>query len=76
MPLSIVIWLPLASALLGAFLPPRLAPRALLAGSFATVVLTVILLAGFDSDKAGLQHVTDEMWISSLGIHYKLGSTG
>ncbi len=76
MPLSIVIWLPLASALLGAFLPARLAPRALLAGSFATLVLAVILLFGFDSGRAGLQHVTDEMWISTLGIHYKLGLDG
>jgi len=74
--LSIVIWLPLTAALLGAFLPPRLASRGLLAGSFATLVLTVILLADFDSGRAGLQHVTDEMWISTVGIHYKLGLDG
>ena len=62
MPLSILIWLPLASALLGAFAAAaRWAPRALLAGSLAAARCSrSILLAGFDTGKAGLQYVTDE----------------
>ena len=77
MPLSIVIWLPLASALLGAFLPPRHAPRALLAGSFATVVLAVILLAGLRQRPGGppARHRRDVDLLRS-GIHYKLGLDG
>ena len=34
------------------------------------------LLARFNSGTPGLQFVTDRVWISSLGIHYKLGING
>lgn len=76
LPLSILIWLPLAVALLAAFLPRTVGPKVVLAGTIATLGIAVSLIAGFDSAKPGLQDVTDRMWISELGIHYKLGIDG
>ena len=35
-----------------------------------------MLVVDFDSAARGLQFVTDETWISELGIHYKLGVDG
>jgi NADH-quinone oxidoreductase subunit M len=76
MPLSILIWLPAAVALVAAFLPARLTPRVVFCGSFVAVGLAVGYVAGFDRDQPGLQHVTDRDWIAQLGIHYKLGLDG
>jgi NADH-quinone oxidoreductase subunit M len=74
--LSILIWLPLAIALVGALLPPRLGPRFVFAGSLVTLAVAISFVARFKSGTAGLQFVTDQVWISSLGIHYKLGLDG
>jgi NADH-quinone oxidoreductase subunit M len=76
MHLSIPLWLPLAAAAVGLFLPGGLSRWAAVAGSAATLALAVALLARFDSGAAGLQFVTDETWIAELGIHYKLGLDG
>jgi NADH-quinone oxidoreductase subunit M len=73
--LSILIWLPLAAALIGALLPRRVGPRVALLGALGTLGLSIYLLVDFNVG-GGLQHVTDELWISSLGIHYKLGIDG
>src|SRR2546423_10938702 len=76
MPLSVLIWLPAASALLAGFAPRRSTSRIALLGALATLGLAIGTLAAFDRDQAGLQFVTDRMWISALGIHYKLGLDG
>jgi NADH-quinone oxidoreductase subunit M len=76
MHLSIVLWLPLAAAVVGLLLPGGLSRWAMVAGALATLVLTVILVVDFDTGAAGLQNVTDETWIAELGIHYKLGVDG
>jgi NADH-quinone oxidoreductase subunit M len=76
MHLSIVLWLPLAATVVGLLLPGGLSRWAMVAGALATLVLTVILVVDFDTGAAGLQNVTDETWISELGIHYKLGLDG
>jgi NADH-quinone oxidoreductase subunit M len=76
MPLSVLIWLPAAAALLGALLPRALAPRAALLGSLGTLGIAIGYLVDFDRGARGLQHVTDQVWISELGIHYKLGLSG
>ena len=47
-----------------------------LAGSLAALGLAIGYIADFHSAGAGLQHVTDVVWISTLGIHYKLGVSG
>jgi NADH-quinone oxidoreductase subunit M len=77
--LSILVWLPLACGLLGALVPvrDRRFPGALaFLGSLAALALSIGYLADFKSGTAGLQHVTDVVWISELGIHYKLGIDG
>jgi NADH-quinone oxidoreductase subunit M len=76
MPLSIVIWLPAAVALVAAFLPARLAPRVVFCGALVALGIAVGYVVGFDRGTDGLQHVTDRAWISQLGIHYKLGLDG
>ena len=76
MTLSILIWLPLAIALLAAVAPRALIGRAAVAGSIVTLGVAISFLARFKSGQAGLQFVSDHVWISSLGIHYKLGLDG
>jgi NADH-quinone oxidoreductase subunit M len=82
MPLSILVWLPAACGALGALLTrpgsraERRVPGALaLAGSIVSLALAIGYIADYKSG-GGLQHVTDVVWISSLGIHYKLAITG
>ncbi|MGI8715171.1 MAG: complex I subunit 4 family protein [Solirubrobacteraceae bacterium] len=76
MTLTILIWLPLAIALIGSQLPARLAGRIAVLSSVVTLGIAISFLARFTSCHAGLQFVTDKVWISSLGIHYKLGLDG
>jgi NADH-quinone oxidoreductase subunit M len=84
-PLSILIWLPAAFGVLGALLAAR--PRAAserrwdvpgafaIVGSLAALVLAIGYIIDFKAG-GGLQRVTDVVWISELGIHYKLGVSG
>ena len=76
-PLSILLWLPAAAALLG-LLVPGAAGRAVRACSarWRTFAWAIWAIADFDRGARGLQYVTDEIWISDLGIHYKLGIDG
>jgi NADH-quinone oxidoreductase subunit M len=74
--LSILLFFPLVFAALGALLPRSVAPFALLVGSLVSLVYAVLLLLDFDSGAEGLQYVTDDKWISDLGIRYMLGIDG
>jgi len=47
-----------------------------LIGSLGALALAVGYIADYHAGTAGLQHVTDVVWISELGIHYKLGIDG
>src|SRR4029450_293588 len=47
-----------------------------LSRTVATLVYAIALIVDFDSSARGLQYVTDEGWISELGIHYKLAVNG
>jgi NADH-quinone oxidoreductase subunit M len=76
MTLSILIWAPLALSLLAALLPARFAGRAAVVWSLITLGLAISFVARFKTGHAGLQFVTDKVWISALGIHYKLGLDG
>jgi NADH-quinone oxidoreductase subunit M len=77
MTLSILIWLPLVIALVASLLfPPRLVGRVSAAASLATLGVAISFLARFKLGHAGLQFATDKVWISALGIHYKLGLDG
>ena len=46
-----------------------------LAGTLAALGLAIGYIVDFNAG-GGLQHVTDTVWISELGIHYKLGVSG
>jgi NADH-quinone oxidoreductase subunit M len=77
MPLSILIWLPLAAGLVAALFPGRIAPRISLLGALGALGIAIGLFADFSSTgSATLTHVTDRDWIPQLGIHYKLGLDG
>jgi NADH-quinone oxidoreductase subunit M len=45
-------------------------------GSLAALGLAIGYIVDFKSSGAHLQHVTDVVWISELGIHYKLAIDG
>ncbi len=77
--LSILVWLPAACGLLGALLPvrnQRFPGAVALAGSLLALALAIGYIVDYKAGTAGLQHVTDVVWISELGIHYKLGIDG
>ena len=76
MTLTILIWLSLAFGVLGALAPERLARVLAVIGSLATLGIAISFIARFHTGRASLQFVTDHVWISSLGIHYKLGLDG
>jgi NADH-quinone oxidoreductase subunit M len=74
--LSILLFLPLATGLIGAFLPRGLARWAVLAGSVAVLAYWIAMVFDFPQSGGGLQYVTDDMWIDELGVHYALGVDG
>src|SRR5947209_1762510 len=76
MTLSILIWLPLVIALIAALIPRPLVGRFMAIASLVPLGVAISFLARFKLGHAGLQFVTDKVWISSLGIHYKLGLDG
>jgi NADH-quinone oxidoreductase subunit M len=76
MTLSILIWLPLVVAVLGAILGAKVAPKLAVLGSLAALGVAISFVARFKTGQHGLQFVTDESWISELGISYKLGVDG
>src|SRR5271169_823117 len=47
-----------------------------LVGSLLALALAIGYIADYKTTGAPLQHVTDVVWISELGIHYKLAITG
>jgi NADH-quinone oxidoreductase subunit M len=73
--LSILIWLPAASALLGALLPGRSARAAYVAGAVGTLGLAIAVLAKFDTG-GGAQFATNDHWITELGIRYHVAVDG
>jgi NADH-quinone oxidoreductase subunit M len=74
--LSLLIFWPLALAVLGATGPRRAAPAIALAGAIVPLGYAIVLLFDFDSSRRGLQYLTDDRWIEALGIRYKLGIDG
>jgi NADH-quinone oxidoreductase subunit M len=76
MTLSILIWLPLVVSLVAAQLPARAVARISVAGALVTLGLAISFLVRFKLGQGELQFVTDQVWISALGIHYKLGLDG
>ena len=76
MTLSILIWLPLAIALVACALPPEIVGRATAIASLVPLGIAIAFLARFKTGHSGLQFVTNRTWIATFGIHYKLGLDG
>jgi NADH-quinone oxidoreductase subunit M len=74
--LSLLIFWPLALALLGGLAPGRSAALFAVVGALVPLGYAVILLLDYDTARGGLQYVTDDTWIRELGIRYKLGVDG
>ncbi|HEY1359249.1 MAG TPA: NADH-quinone oxidoreductase subunit M [Thermoleophilaceae bacterium] len=74
--LSIVLFLPLAAALVGTLLPERAMRWLVFAATVGVLAYVVVMLADFDAGRSGLQYVTDDKWIPELGIRYQLGVDG
>jgi len=73
--LSLLIFWPLALAILGATGPRRAAPAIALLGALIPLGYAIVLLFDFEPGR-GLQYVTNDAWIEALGIRYKLGIDG
>ncbi|HEX8618778.1 MAG TPA: NADH-quinone oxidoreductase subunit M [Thermoanaerobaculia bacterium] len=81
--LSLILWLPLAAAIVLAFFPKSAdaAGATLVKGwglfwSAATFVISLGLLSGWDNAQAGFQFVESKPWIPQWGITYGLGIDG
>src|SRR3954451_14801173 len=73
--LSVILFLPLAAGLIGAFVPQL--GRWLVLGATVTVLgLVIAMIADFDSSKSGLQYVTGAGGSSERGVRYTLGVYG
>src|SRR5687768_12946032 len=77
--LSILIWLPIAAAIVLAFFPNTAQTAIRGWGLFASAAVFVIslgLLRGWDDAHAGFQFVESKAWIPQWGISYSLGIDG
>jgi NADH-quinone oxidoreductase subunit M len=74
--LSIVLFLPFAAGLLQAFLPSRIGRWVALAGAVGVLAYAVVMVIDVPTGSSGLHYVTDDHWISELGIRYSLGVDG
>jgi len=74
--LSILVFLPLAAGLVGAFLPAQITRWLVTAATVVVLGIVVWMIADFDTGSGGLHYVTDDAWIAELGIRYSLGVDG
>jgi NADH-quinone oxidoreductase subunit M len=77
--LSLITFLPLAGAIVVAFVPSRYPDairRIALATALLAWLLSLVLLAVFVSGQAGFQFKETIDWIPSFGIQYKVGVDG
>src|SRR5205823_11869849 len=74
--LSLVVFLPLAGAVVLLFLKEPAVRWLALIVSVADLLLSLPLWAQFDHGKTEMQFVEDATWITSPPIHYHLGVDG
>ncbi len=74
--LSIMIFLPLAAALVAALLPPKVGRWLVVGATLGVLGYAIAMLADFDPESGALRYVTDDNWISELGIRWQLGVDG
>jgi NADH-quinone oxidoreductase subunit M len=71
------IWLlPLISAFLVAFMPPRLSKWMSVAAAVAVLIVTAVVALIFDPNVSGYQFSEQIAWIPQFGIFYHLGVDG
>jgi NADH-quinone oxidoreductase subunit M len=70
-----LLWAPLTFGLVAALLPGRITGWVAAVGPLVSLVLAVVVVAGFDPS-GGLQHTVDASWIPTLGVRYQLGVDG
>jgi NADH-quinone oxidoreductase subunit M len=77
--LSLILAVPLVGAVVVQALPRRANPAApkqiALGVSLLTLVLTLVMASGYESD-GGMQFTEQHTWIKSFGAHYALGVDG
>lgn len=71
----LLLLLPVGAALTAVF-PGREARWAALTTAVLTLLLTLVIVAQFDSHQVGFQLVEKTPWMADLGIHYLLGVDG
>src|SRR4051794_35245502 len=76
MTLTILVFVPLATGLIQAFLPRPLNRWFAASAAVGVLVYSIALLANYPASGGGLKWVTDHVWIKELGIHYSLGVDG
>jgi len=77
--LSVVIFLPLAGAVVAALVPksrPQVAKWVAAITSGVGLALTAWIVVAFDRTSGAMQFVTDVAWVPQAGIHYHLGVDG
>lgn len=74
--LSLLLLLLSGGAIVTALMPARKARWAALFTTLAALVVTGIIVAGFDPALSGFQFVESRPWIPTLNIHYLLGVDG
>ena len=77
--LSLITYFPLAGALVIFFwanASPKTTRQIALWASIGSFVASLIMLAGFDSNKSGMQWTEHMSWLPSVGIHYDMGIDG
>ncbi len=74
--LSIVLFLPLAAGIVQAFLPARIGRWVVFAATLAVLGYALAIVIDIPDGTRTLQYVTDDAWISELGIRYQLGVDG
>ncbi|HUG14746.1 MAG TPA: NADH-quinone oxidoreductase subunit M [Thermomicrobiales bacterium] len=77
--LSVITYLPLLGALIIFFLPratPDQTRQIALWTAIATFAASLIMLAGFDINQAGMQWTEHMEWLPGVGINYDMGVDG
>jgi NADH-quinone oxidoreductase subunit M len=73
---TLLLLLPVVTALIGSLLGRRLAAPVSLIGALGTLGLAIGIALNWDSALGGNQFKVDDMWISQLGIHWALTIDG
>ncbi len=77
--LSLLVWLPIAGALVVVALgnrSPKLVRPLALAVALLSLLLSLLLYAGFDPTTAAMQFEERSPWIVAFNVHYHLGVDG